>query len=345
MKYPSQKKALKVLLILAAAAGGLTGIAGAGSLEPPGFPAPTMKTLDQVQPRTPVQLLMGTATGLYSIEEPGSYYLAGDILGSSGMNGIEIHAPEVVLDLNGFSVVGVPGSLSGIVVEHDLPNVAVRNGIVRGWEEMGVWNASPSGEVSAVQASENGDSGIRLRGGLISRCTAMSNFNRGIYLEEMGGLIIDCHSSGNWETGIIVEWRGQVQNCAVADNIIGIDAAWEDVQVLNSFIGSNGVGVRVYSGSLISGNQFTDNGWGVQVRDDGQANRIEGNSFLRGNTGVRIDPLALGNFVAKNAAHHLDTAAYDIPGGNSFGPIINVAGAGDISAIPGSDHPWANFIY
>lgn len=42
---------------------------------PPGAPAPTMKTLDQVEARTPI----GPSTDPVTISVPGSYYFAGEI--------------------------------------------------------------------------------------------------------------------------------------------------------------------------------------------------------------------------------------------------------------------------
>ncbi len=40
-----------------------------GPLAPPGAPAPTFKTLQQVEPRTPISALP------FTISQPGSYYL------------------------------------------------------------------------------------------------------------------------------------------------------------------------------------------------------------------------------------------------------------------------------
>ena len=44
-------------------------VAAQGSLTPPGAPAETMKTLEQVEPRTPVSSLP------FTITQSGSYYL------------------------------------------------------------------------------------------------------------------------------------------------------------------------------------------------------------------------------------------------------------------------------
>jgi hypothetical protein len=68
-----------------------------GTLTPPGAPAPTMKTLDQIQPRTPI------AAVPYTITQSGSYYLTTNLTVTSG-NAITITANQVTLDLNGFTI-------------------------------------------------------------------------------------------------------------------------------------------------------------------------------------------------------------------------------------------------
>ena len=58
--------------------GGL--FAFAGDLDPPpGAIMPTMKTLTEIEPRTPVQALPGSETALHVISQSGSYYLTGNI--------------------------------------------------------------------------------------------------------------------------------------------------------------------------------------------------------------------------------------------------------------------------
>jgi hypothetical protein len=75
-----------------------------GSLTPPGAPAPTMKTLAQIEPRTPIASLP------FTITNAGSYYLTTNLVGTSGTNGITIASGNVTLDLEGFALLGVPSS-------------------------------------------------------------------------------------------------------------------------------------------------------------------------------------------------------------------------------------------
>ena len=67
-----------------------------GSLTPPTGPAPSMKTLGQIEPRVPIEKLP------FTISAPGAYYVAANLAVPANSTGITIDANQVTLDLNGF---------------------------------------------------------------------------------------------------------------------------------------------------------------------------------------------------------------------------------------------------
>ncbi|MDB6125709.1 MAG: hypothetical protein JWQ71_4702 [Pedosphaera sp.] len=89
---------------------------GQGSLTPPGAPAPTMKSLDQIEARTIITSLP------YVITNAGSYYLTGNLTGVAGTNGITIIVDNVSIDLNGFSYTGdgIYDPSNGIILNNNL---------------------------------------------------------------------------------------------------------------------------------------------------------------------------------------------------------------------------------
>src|SRR5262249_23210564 len=110
----------------------------AGSLTPPARPiAPTLKTLARIEPPTPIGATTtpGGSNSLYRITQAGSYYLTGNVQGVAGKSGIEIVASQVTIDLGGFELVGVAGSLAGIDMNNggagNLFGVTIRDGTIR----------------------------------------------------------------------------------------------------------------------------------------------------------------------------------------------------------------------
>src|ERR1043165_2515817 len=167
-------------LVLAAAI-----VSHAGPLNPPsGAVTSTYKTLSEVEPRIPVNAANtpGDATNSFNINQPGSYYLTGNITGSSGKSGIRINAADVTLDLCGFGVKGVSGALAGIVVNITASRVAIMNGSVTGWPQDGIDGGfNTLGRYENIIASGNGPastSRFSIRAGataIVAHCDASSN--------------------------------------------------------------------------------------------------------------------------------------------------------------------------
>ena len=120
-------RSIVAAVCLAAPLGLTPAVRAQGPLTPPGAPAPTMKTLTQVEPRTPLSVAG------FTITQPGSYYLTTNLTATG--HGVVITASRVTLDLMGFALTGDRGnSDSGIflngVTNMPLCDVTVRNGIV-----------------------------------------------------------------------------------------------------------------------------------------------------------------------------------------------------------------------
>jgi len=214
-----------------------------GSLTPPGPPGPTMLTLAQIEPRTPI------ASAGYVIANPGPYYLTANLVGVSGSHGIVISTGNVTLDLNGFTLQGVSGALNGIYISGGYTNINIRNGIVTGWGVNGVsWNypnlPSPQNVVLEHLTVSANVSGIWIAGA----CT-----------------VSDCSVQNNQESGIFEYGNGSriVSNILVGNNTANL-APYAGIQIY----GSN---------NRIEGNQISGNGtsgYGINYSQGGGINNF-----------------------------------------------------------------------
>lgn len=241
---------------------------------PPGPPAPTMKTLDQVEARTPVDAAHtpGDATSLFVISAPGSYFLTGNITGVSGLDGIRIASSDVTLDLNGFAVSGGAGTGNGIITT-EVRNVTVRQGTVRAWAKTGVDASLASNSVcDQVRASNNGTGGVNFGSGIsfgfgcvITRCAAMGNSAIGI-VENGGGAITDCVAQGNGTSGFGDLYPGGsvFAHCAARANTgTGFGSAGGSTFTACTAQGNTGNGFGAGSDATVTGCTATGNSTGI----------------------------------------------------------------------------------
>ncbi len=103
-------------------------VAAQGSLTPPpGAPGPVMKSLDQIEARTPI------SSAPFTIIKPGSYYLTQDLQVASG-NAITINASGVTLDLNGFTISTTAATPTGVGIffTDGQKDISITNGHIQG---------------------------------------------------------------------------------------------------------------------------------------------------------------------------------------------------------------------
>src|SRR5215211_4608967 len=198
--------------------GAAVGVFGQGALTPPGPPAPTMKSLSDIEPRTPIP--GGIVTTIFSISRSGSYYLTGNRTNTAaGGLGISVNANDVVIDLNGFTLSGAGVGQFGIYLQ-SRTNVAVLHGTVRDFTSVGII-APFSGNghtISGVSVLNNGGIGIGMiasQGCRVVDCVVQDN-SGGISVSD-GSLVSHNRliSNGGTQYGISAD-----SNCLITENVI-----------------------------------------------------------------------------------------------------------------------------
>ncbi len=117
---------LAALVLLSTLSSQLSTCLAQGSLTPPpGAPAPVMKSLDEIEPRTAI------SSAPFIISKPGSYYLTANLTVASG-DAITITTNSVTLDLNGFTISSTDATPSdtAILVTEGCNNIRVANGSI-----------------------------------------------------------------------------------------------------------------------------------------------------------------------------------------------------------------------
>jgi len=267
----TKQKRRKVVVSLLALAGLLVfslQAIGGGSLEPSAPPGPIMKTLDEVEPRIPVQSLSGDSTAEYKITQSGSYYLTGDVtVTSTTKHGIQVDVNDVTIDLMGYTLKGPDsGNKYGIYIAGERSNVEVRNGTVRDFYH-GIFENSGSGRghrVINVRVVSNSTIGIFLNGSghLVKDCTAVENGSYGIYAGNGSTVTGNTACDNNGGYGIYAGSGCTVTGNTARDNNggNGIGASGGSTVTGNTAYSNGSYGITAGNGCTVTGNTALNNG-------------------------------------------------------------------------------------
>lgn len=298
-----------------------TGIVLAGDLTPPAGPVTgTFKTLTAVEPRIAVNAVNtpGDASSIFVINQPGSYYLEGNVFGVAGKSGIQIASNNVTLDLNGYTLYGGFGTLDGVSVFAFRRNVVIRNGLLFDWNQHGVF--------------------AQMASGLIENLVVLNSGGWGVYCDNFA-------------------YAAQISNCQTVFNGLKVGATggiYADSAVVESCVSTynSGAGIQVMNRSVVRNNRCDENGdnagvgslgRGIYVTGDG--NRIEDNAVTKSPIGVEATgsgTLLVGNSVRNSATPFVMAAGNHVH-------VIAAPPSGAFSGGSGgtqvSTDPFANFSY
>jgi hypothetical protein len=136
-----------------------------------------MKTLNEIEPGTPIESLTGTATEEYVVDKPGRYFMTASHAIAAGKTGIKITTSDVTLDMRGFTLQGAT-SVAGVFigVYATAARVVVENGTVNNFPYVGAYLAGTSSALRNMRADGNGLAGLAVAdAGIVSHCTATNN--------------------------------------------------------------------------------------------------------------------------------------------------------------------------
>jgi hypothetical protein len=264
-----------------------------GSLTPPGAPAPTMKTLDQIQPRTII------SSAPFTITQPGSYYLTTNLSVNSG-DAIDINTNQVTIDLNGFTISSTANPPTGyainLTVSTGNQDIAIINGHIKGGVTNNGTTFGGSGFDSGINYSyygaQNYPQNVRVNGVTVSGC-----FSYGIRMpldpNNVESIIVEsCAVQNCGGAGI----EAQVVSRSTATHCGNYGIYANTASDCSGGSTTNGIGVL----ATIANNCHGSGGTGVEA--NGSANNCYG-------TGAGIGGIGVGSLGIANNCFGQDGAA------------------------------------
>lgn len=241
-------------------------IGPANALDGTGLPQATMKTLHQVEPRTPLAAGQPGVTqnpnGGFTITAPGSYYLTAGFGVSTG-SGISVEADYVKLDLNGMNIYSNASPASGAGVEVPLfrKGLTVKNGFIVGLTQV-------AGTAAPYSYTAGG-----FTAGVLSEVTGPTGSVYSATLENLD--VRGCSDKGIWVIG------GRYRNCFV-DGCGGIGLA--GAMATDCSVARCGGAYALYADVVTRCQVLDNNGDGIQAHSVDQSV-----AFQNGSVGFRAD--------------------------------------------------------
>ena len=242
-----------------------------------------MKTLDQIdaklEKRTPISGLP------FTITIAGSYYVTGDLTGSSGNAGITINTDNVTIDLNGFTLIGVPFSFAGISGA-SRKNITIRNGTLRNWATTGVGLTTCTNvRLTDLRSISNGGSGFSVGDGSeVVKCLAADNATGVGFSIASRCLVSSCIASTNADGGFKMNSNNLVhENTATNNSNHGFEVT--------------GTGNRIESNHAINNDDSSNSAFGFKVS-------------------------GTSNLIVRNSAAANNGGEFSIAAGNADGPVV-----------------------
>jgi len=279
------KSRTQVGWILACVAGLAGSCLAQGSLTPPGAPAPTMKTLQQIEPRTPLESgspgVSIDPSGTITISQSGSYYLTENLTVTSG-NGITINAYGVTVDMQGFTIRSTLADSAFSGIDINAARVSIYNGHIESGTTYdggagGDQYTGPGFDHGIYVSSLHHYTGIRIRDISVVGCDDL-----GIYIPFGDSLVESCTVKIVGSVGI---WAGIVRQCTA--NYCGSIAIYglSSVSDCRGFSeGDDGIQAKMVANSYgrTTGTATTDDGINAATVQNSVQDRAEQLWVFRG---------------------------------------------------------------
>ncbi|MCF7848929.1 MAG: right-handed parallel beta-helix repeat-containing protein [Kiritimatiellales bacterium] len=252
-----------------------------GPLAPPGAPAPTMKTLGELEAemveasnvvgraeaRIDLAEVAGDASYCHVISESGSYYLSRNLEVAQG-GGVHVNATGVTLDLNGFAIVQKGEGTSGVHISLQGALCTLINGTIRNFES-GVLSYGINARFEDLVLTECSTEGMYVTGASkIINCRAFKNTGKGFNAAE-ASVLTGCIADGNQGDYGIYAGAGSVLSDCLARSNSQHGIHTEPGCVLIRCVAKKNAGMGIYgaTGSSLRGCVARDNSYGFYLEN------------------------------------------------------------------------------